>query len=260
MAYLHCELTSKALRAVTSVNLILPQDLDFSYRNPGSRRGDVPVLYLLHGRSHNYSVWQRYSPIELLAEQYQVAVVMPEVGRSFYSDMEFGPECFTYITKELPALCETLFHISPDPKKRFLCGMSMGGYGCLKAAFSCPESYEACAAFSAVADIQFHVNREPENSPKKNEFRAIFGLDLQIKPKDDLFHLSSQAAALPTKPRLFLACGTEDHLYDQDLLLHGHLDTIGYAHEYRQWPGIHDWVFWNEALIQAFAWMFGNAS
>lgn len=258
MAYLHCEITSKALRAVTSVNLILPQDADFSYQNPEPNRGDLPALYLLHGRSHNYSVWQRYSTVELLAEKYHVAVVMPEVGRSFYTDMEYGQDCLAYVTKELPLLCQSLFHISPDPKKRFIAGMSMGGYGCLKAAFSCPISYEACAAFSAVTDIQTQVDREPEISPKKNEYRAVFGLDLKIKPKDDLFLLSSLTSSLAQKPRIFLACGTEDHLYDQNMLLHGHLKQIGYEHEYRQWPGIHDWFFWNEAIVQAFDWMFGG--
>lgn len=256
MAYVHCEVTSRALRAVTSVNLILPQDTDLSYDS--SDCSGLPVLYLLHGRSHNYSVWQRYSPIERLAEAYRVAVVMPEAGRSFYTDMEFGQDCLTYVTKELPTICQSLFHISPDPKKRFISGMSMGGYGCLKAAFSCPGSYEACAAFSAVADIQAHVNREPEGSPKKNEYRAIFGLDLKIKPEDDLFLLSSLAAPLALKPRVFMACGTEDPLYEQDLLLHSHLERTGYDHEYRQWPGLHDWTFWNEAIVQAFEWMFGS--
>jgi S-formylglutathione hydrolase FrmB len=43
------------------------------------------TLYLLHGRGQDALSWTRYSSLERYAEQYNVAVIMPEVTRSFYS-------------------------------------------------------------------------------------------------------------------------------------------------------------------------------
>ncbi len=48
------------------------------------------TLYLLHGRSHNYSVWTRYTSLEQYAKTCNTAIIMPEVNRSFYSNMKYG--------------------------------------------------------------------------------------------------------------------------------------------------------------------------
>ena len=95
---------------------------------------------------------------------------MPEVNRSFYTDMAYGPEYFTYITEELPGLCESMFHISTSSEDRYIAGMSMGGYGCLKAALSHPECYTGCAAISAVTNIHTKIESTPDSAPKKTRF------------------------------------------------------------------------------------------
>lgn len=61
---------------------------------PGERRdrtGDMPVLYLLHGLSDDHTSWVRRTDIDRYAEEWGVAVIMPEVQRSFYCDMTNGP-------------------------------------------------------------------------------------------------------------------------------------------------------------------------
>ena len=81
---------------------------------PGERRdrtGDMPVLYLLHGLSDDHTSWVRRTDIDRYAEEWGVAVIMPEVQRSFYCDMTNGPRYFTYIVDELPALCQRLFRV-----------------------------------------------------------------------------------------------------------------------------------------------------
>ena len=92
---------------------------------PGERRdrtGDMPVLYLLHGLSDDHTSWVRRTDIDRYAEEWGVAVIMPEVQRSFYCDMTNGPRYFTYIVDELPALCQRLFRVSARREDNFVAG------------------------------------------------------------------------------------------------------------------------------------------
>lgn len=241
MAYLTCELYSEALRMPTSVAVILPHDITHESR-------PARVLYLLHGRSHNYSVWQRYTSLERYCQAYHAAVIMPEVNRSFYSDMELGVNYFTYISQELPQLCESMFGISSDPGDRFIAGMSMGGYGCLKTALTNPSAYAACAAISAVTDIRLHVRETPADSPKGHEFRAIFGPDASIPETADLYELSRRALREVNPPKFHFLCGTEDHLYQEGRLFCEHLRSLGYETDWQEWAGAHTWDFWDTAI------------
>ena len=241
---------------VTSVNVILPQDIH--------RTNDKPVkaLYLLHGRSHNYSVWTRYTSLEQYAQLYDIAIIMPEVNRSFYSNMRYGLDYQTYITEELPNLCEAMFYISKAGKDRYIAGMSMGGYGALKTALSHPGRYAGCGALSAVTELPRHIAETPENTPKKQEFRGIFGENLQTSPTDDIYHLISQATlpysgdAAPLLPRLYIACGKQDHLYPESVRLNHHLSKTNYPAHFEEWNGMHDWAFWDLAIKRVLEYFF----
>lgn len=74
---------------------------------------------------------------------------MPEVQRGFYTDMVYGPAYFTYITEELPRLCASLFRVTEDPARTYIAGLSMGGYGALKAALRRRNGMRRRAAFRA---------------------------------------------------------------------------------------------------------------
>lgn len=256
MALLHCELKAESIRMITSVHLILPQDIH--------RIGSPPVktLYLLHGRSHNYSAWSRYTGLERYAQNYNVAIVMPEANRSFYSNMEYGADYQTYIAEELPGLCESMFQISRSARDRYIAGMSMGGYGALKTALSYPGRYAGCGAISAVTELPRHIAETPDHTPKKQEFYGIFGEDLKLAPGDDIFTLAVRAAdAKPLLlPRIYLACGTEDHLYPESLRLYRHLQTLPYSLSFEQWSGIHDWEFWDRAGKRVLEYFFAENS
>ena len=93
MAYFRCEWISEALDMATSAVVILPETGDLAR---------TPVVYLLHGLSDNCTGWSRYTAVERYARNYGVAVVMPEVQRSFYCDTRSGMRYFTYISQELP--------------------------------------------------------------------------------------------------------------------------------------------------------------
>ena len=145
MAHLHCDIKSDVMGMYTSLEVILP---DYG------RMKDVPVIYLLHGLSGNCSDWNRFTAVERYAAPKGVAVIMPEVQRSFYADMALGIDYFSYVREELPQICSRLFGLSLRREKNYIMGLSMGGYGALKCALSAPKRYAGCAAFSAAIEVE----------------------------------------------------------------------------------------------------------
>ena len=123
----------------TSMTVILPEKTDLS---------QVPVVYLLHGLEDNCTGWARYTSVERYAREKNAALVMPEVQRSFYADMDRGLPYFTFIHDELPEICRGFFGFSARREKNYMMGLSMGGYGTLKCVLQTPERYAGAATFS----------------------------------------------------------------------------------------------------------------
>lgn len=238
MAYFDGTVFSDALGMMTSLAVILPEDR--------KAKGGAPVLYLLHGLSDNHSAWVRRTNIDRYAQAAGLAVVMPEVQRSFYADMAYGLNYFTYIAEELPTLCRRMFHIAADREDTYIAGLSMGGYGAMKAALTHPGQYAAAASFSGVMDIRARI---PEGDP---EFIAINNGN--PAKGDDLFYLADKAAKHKKAcPRLYLCCGESDILREDNRRFHAHLEGLGLPHIYEEWAGDHNWTFWDMAIQKALA-------
>ena len=132
MAILDLNYYSKCLKTNAKVTVILPEK---SRDMPGIRWPDTETyktLYLLHGWSGDHRDWTRYTNIERYARQYELAVIMPEVGRSWYTDTAYEANYFTFITEELPAFCRSHFKgMSNKREDTLIAGNSMGGYGAM---------------------------------------------------------------------------------------------------------------------------------
>lgn len=257
MAIFKGSIRSQVLTMDTGLCVILPFD------NTPVTETDCPVLYLLHGHSNNADVWTRMTSLERYVLEYGIAVVMPEVQRSFYTDMRLGMEYYQYVAKELPVLCRKMFHLSDRRQDNFVAGLSMGGYGALKIALREPGSYAGAASFSGcldIAELRKMVD-QPEMGPTQlGEAKAIFGEDLAVLPEDDLFCLVQQVAALPEKdrPKLMITCGTEDFLYADNVRFVEKLHALSYPVCYEQWPGEHEWGFWDESVRRMLEHFFAD--
>lgn len=246
MAHLRCDFRSEAMDMNTSMTVILPE---------GVRQSEVPVVYLLHGLADNCTGWSRYTSVERYAREKGAALVIPEVQRSFYADMEQGISYFTFIHDELPEICRNFFGFSPAREKNYLMGLSMGGYGTLKCVLRSPERYAGAAAFSAVADIAQYA--AAQSGAQKKQFQAIFGRTLEIPEGSDLFALAGKAD--PAKlPKLYLACGEQDALFDANVRFAERLREKGADVCFEHWQGIHNWVFWDTAVSKAMDYLLGN--
>src|SRR5215210_7925966 len=128
MALLRCDFFSDVLELSTSMTVILPQSTTGQIGMAGrSGSGAPPVLYLLHGLSDDDTIWLRRTSIERYVAPLGLAVVMPQVHRSFYTDMASGWRYWTFLSEELPDLVGSWFQVSQRREDTFVAGLSMGG-------------------------------------------------------------------------------------------------------------------------------------
>jgi putative tributyrin esterase len=206
------------------------------------------TLYLLHGLSDDHSIWMRRTSIERYASQYGIAVVMPGVGRSWYTDTAWGDAYLTFVAKELPDVCRGYFRGMSDKREDTLVGgLSMGGYGAVKAALTYPERFGACISLSGALDIV----REAQVILRPEEWRGIFGFELQDASElrgscHDLFALTrAHSEAGKAFPRFYLWCGTEDKLLPCNREYDALLNELGIEHQYEESAGNHSWPWWD---------------
>ena len=110
MALIHCEFFSEVLGLSTAMTVILPQTTTTQIGLSGQVRGEVhPTLYLLHGMSDDHTIWVRRTSLERYVAPLGLAVVMPSVHRSFYTNMAHGGNYWTFISEELPMLAQSFF-------------------------------------------------------------------------------------------------------------------------------------------------------
>ncbi len=241
MALIDINFESKYLSRTTNVYVLKPTYID--------KKAPLYMLYLLHGYTGEYTNWIRHSNIERYVSGKNVIVVMPSAYNGYYTDIKGWDYYFSYLTKELPNLIKTTFNVKVPRDNTFIAGLSMGGYGALKAALSYPSKYKKAASFSGAVDIQRF--KDDSNLGRKSRFNFTFGKT--VSAKNSLFRLAEKSL---NKVDLYISCGTEDFLYQDNNRLHEHLEKIGFKHQYITRPGTHDWLFWEDEIQNALKYFF----
>lgn len=254
MAVLHCDFFSEALSLSTSMTVILPQPTrtQAGLTGPGPA-SPPPVLYLLHGISDDHTTWLRRTSIERYVAPLGLAVVMPQVHRSYYTDEAYGGRFWTFLSVELPQLVHRFFRVSERRADTFVAGLSMGGYGAVKWALREPGRFAAAASLSGALDIAgTTTTRVRPDDPMLT--RRLFG-DSPVAGTDaDLLHLVAEAnpAVLPA---LRLWCGREDGLLSANQRFHDACTSAGLPVELELGPGDHDWAYWDARIQDVLTWL-----
>jgi len=260
MALVQVKTFSETLRTKTDILVILPTPLTGDLLlEPAARfpyySGEipVPVLYLLHGTYGDESDWIRFSRIEGYAQEYNLAVVMPCGGNSWYNNMpNGGPAYYDYIAKELPQMINWMFPVSGKREDTFIAGLSMGGSGAFKLAMTNPRQYSHAAVLSgSFGNLDDRIKKgnsvwslafEPGKSTKGADNDPYFLAGEIIRKKIDY-------------PELYICCGTGDFLYGENCEFRKHLDELGFRYQYHEQPGSHDFNFWDDEIKRIFAWL-----
>jgi S-formylglutathione hydrolase FrmB len=248
---------SEVLTLHSTMYVLLPQRSLAEAKN--KRKPKFRTLYLLHGHSDDHTAWMRWSSIEKHVEGLNLAVVMPAVNLSFYTDMIHGKDYLRFVSEEIPAVVRDMFPLSDKREDNFVAGLSMGGYGAFKLALTYPDRYAAAASLSGAVDVVADIRAHEKAGDKEwmAEFRAIFG-DASKVPgsKHDLFALAKKIAKSPIKPRLYQCCGTEDQLYEMNIRYRDAIRKLPLDLTYAEGPGEHNWMYWDRMIQDVLGWMF----
>jgi enterochelin esterase-like enzyme len=151
-------INSKVLGIFMTIEIHLPRGY--------SDEEQYPVLYLLHDYACDESSIRQagfFMMADILTEQGLIEpmlIVSPQINNSYLLNSSdetiiYGEDGVTglysgmfeeYFTKEVISYIEATYNASPDREKRFIGGISTGGYAALRMAFANPDMFSKAGA------------------------------------------------------------------------------------------------------------------
>lgn len=239
------KLASKLMGREMPYRILLPAPIQHDNRR-------FPVIYLLHGLTGHFNNWTDKTKLAEYASEKNVIIVTPEGEDGWYTDgATNGRDKYeSYIIKELIPEIDKKFRTIADRKNRAIAGLSMGGYGALKFGMKYPEMFSLAGSFSGALGAATFPSTGP-NSGLMKSLNIIFGpMDSDTRKANDIFKMVREITSEKTKalPFLYIDCGTEDFLFQNNRDFIDLLVEKQVPHEFRQLPGGHDWKYWDKQV------------
>lgn len=211
----------------------------------------VPLLLLLHGVYGCQWNWWLNADIHATALEMLYAgttipmmIAMPSDG--LWGDGSgYVPHAHAnyekWIVDDIPSCLRELFpQLHPD--KFFIAGLSMGGYGALRLGMKYATRVQGISAHSSITRVEELSQFIPFPA---SAFQYAGAADI-----DMLHWAKTNRNCLPT---LRFDCGTEDPLIEANRELHRALTRLSIPHDYKEFPGGHDWPYWTEHIRETLA-------
>lgn len=224
-----------------------------------------PVLYLLHGFHGSDWAWFENTMIHVMLDEAIAAgtirpmmVVAPFVDDSWYVDSKpFGP-IDSALAIDLIAAIDASLPSAACRAGRAVAGISMGGAGAMLQAINHPDIYAAAIGFSPALHKPFPT----VDIPPGTVFDAYYGIfgtpfDPVLYNEANAFKRIDRLKAAASAPEIYLVVGDDDgpDLIDSTALFHAMLKNEGLKSNLRVSAGGHNWAFWSQVMIPAFAWL-----
>lgn len=261
MALFQVNTYSQALSRIITFHFILPNDapVEIIGPNPNYER-PTRTLYLLHGFSGSTQDWLTGSLIQELSLKYNLAVVMPAGENSFYLNGKgTGRGYETFTAEELPDYCQKTFGLSDKPEDNIIGGLSMGGFGAIHTALKYPNRFGKMFGLSSALIVNSIKGMKPgsrNDIADYDYYTQIFGDPDRLDESENNpeYLVTERLKKGETIQPIFMACGSEDFLLNENHEFRDFLVKKGIDVTYKESPGIHDWKFWNEYLEPAIQW------
>jgi len=234
---------SKALGRAMKYRVWLPA----GYFN---RTKSYPVLYLLHGWHGDETNWSTLTRLTRYAEDLPVIIVMPDGQNSWYVDSaaDENEKFEAYLLQDLIQNVEQSWRTVHGREGRAIAGLSMGGYGAVKEALKHPEMFQVAASLSGAFNAG-SKELEKEREDLRPSLAKAFGAERsKAREQNDLYALAQKVDAKAT-PYLYVDCGNQDESFlEPNRNLAVILSQRKFAYEYHEFPGVHDWEYWDKRL------------
>jgi len=245
MALIHYHFFSNVLGKQVGATVLLPDS-----------PGPYATYYLLHGLSDDHTIWHRRTRIEHYVSKLPLAVVMPDGFRGAYTNNDNGPDYADYMIEDVIGSAEKHFNLKKSRSARCIGGLSMGGYGALRLGLGFPDLFCSVNSHSGAllwgsGQVRMAGNRDPD------EFLRIFGKK-PIGTDHDLLALAKKCQKAGKLPKIRIDCGADDFLIEANRSYIAKLKAMRVPHEYEEFPGVHDWDYWDAHVQQALAFHAKN--
>jgi enterochelin esterase-like enzyme len=232
---------SEALRHRADLTVYVPPGLKSIQK--------VPLVILLHGVYGSHWAWALKGGAHRTADKLildgvirPMVLVMPSDGlwgdgSGYVSHGEADYE--RWIVDEVPVAAKMVAEVTADSGPVFIAGLSMGGFGALRLAAKYPNRFSAASAHSSaitVGELTSYIKEPLTSWSHAPEDRSV---------------LSALIGAKAGLPPFRFDCGTEDALLDSNRKLHRELLSLDIPHVYEEFPGGHDWNYWERHLADS---------
>ncbi len=248
-------LNSKILKYPVHYCVYLPAGYDAGAKKTPAQR--YPILYFLHGLGDNEQTLFNsggWTLLDDLRQKHKVGdflIVAPEGRRSFYINSADGSVRYSdfFLQEFVPAI-EGKYRVSGGRGNRAISGISMGGYGALRFAFSHPELFSATSAQSAALITESPQELDAADrsgAPLGKTLAAVFGnpIDVAHWKNNSPFVLAQRNAVALRKMSIYFNCGQDDNYGFEKgaAALHDQLQKEGVKHDYHPYPGNHSLAY-----------------
>ena len=251
-------------------NIVLPEGYEDSEQR-------YPTLYLLHGLGSNYTAWARMRVPEYAAN-YDMIVVMPDVGNSWYVNWARSEEgqknaWEDYMVEDLIGHVDATFRTIPRREGRAINGLSMGGYGAIMLGLRHPDLFCSIGTHSGALSYASGRRRAMDASfqpgqgrrgrgrrPPSDQDNPRIGVSGFSSPVDrtpkgtafatvedcDRYDPFKLVLEVPVEdlPHIYIDCGTEDGLIRSARAFADVLRENTIPYTYAESPGGHRAPYW----------------
>jgi len=206
---------------------------------------DIPLVILLHGVYGSAWVWTQKAGAHITALEMMDNGEIPPMVIAMPSDGLWGDgsgyvdhnayNFEKWIVEDVPnAIIANIASVS-DKSKLFISGLSMGGFGALRLGIKYANRFEAVSAHSSITDLQqmelFVEEPLHKYFQKDDKENSVWGIIEKHSEK---------------LPKIRFDCGKDDELIDANRKLQQQLIQAGISHTYEEFPGGHEWAYWQE--------------
>ena len=237
---------SPSLKSRADMTLFVP---------PGSERAaDLPIVILLHGVYGSHWAWALKGGAHRTAARLIGEGVIPPMVLAMPSDGLWGDgsgyvchggggdraDYERYVVEDVPACVAEVVPEVGAASPRFIAGLSMGGFGALRIGAKYAGRFRGVSGHSSITHFS-QMSRfveEPLDAygPVPREEQSV--LDWIERSRAHL-------------PALRFDCGTEDVLIEDNRRLHRELERLAIRHIYQEFPGGHEWPYWEAHLADS---------
>jgi S-formylglutathione hydrolase FrmB len=239
---------AEGLRWVTVKSSALHQRVDMTLfvTSLAASSRDLPVVTLLHGVYGSHWAWAlkgaaHRTAARLISEGQIPPLVLAMPSDGLWGDgsgyLEHSTQNFErWIVEEVPAAVRQAVPAVSESSPWFISGLSMGGFGALRLGAKYPEKFRAVGGHSPITRFEQHswfVEEKLELYKCPAEDQSVF--ETMLRNRDRL-------------PPFRFDCGTKDPLLQLSRDLSEQMNKAGIVHEYAEFPGGHEWPYWETRL------------